>query len=201
MRGLFGLPGYFPATQVDRIRTTFAGTDIVDGVMGVETALVPVVDLTTQQGRTSTVLMGLPSPFPAAFGRLITTDGSAVEPAGLGADGVFLSQRLGQALNARRGNRLRLYINNKPVLARVQGVLRTESVPNAVDLLMPLARLQRLTSLPGQLNLVLLSNRGDALGGVSLSDAVTTRLRRLWQTADRSPRPRHSSARPPGSLS
>ena len=63
---------------------------------------------------------------------------------------------------------------------RVRDTVRFDGAGTAdAALLMPLAEAQRLFSRPGEVKVVLVSNRGDALAGAALSDEVSTRLEPL----------------------
>ena len=105
----------------------------------------------------------------------------------LGPHEVYLNESRAPALNARAGDRLTsMSVANRPITLTVRHVLRNEGLA-AGGLLRRLwprprcccrcARLQALAGQPGQINVVLISKRGDAMAGAALSDKVTDPLR------------------------
>lgn len=88
----------------------------------------PLQDLTTRQTKAAAIVTGVPAAYPAAFGSLITTGGTAVAPAKLAPEQVYLNGEAAQQLAARQGDTIRFFIGNRPVTVRVAGILRDQGL-------------------------------------------------------------------------
>jgi putative ABC transport system permease protein len=196
---------FIPEATLDRMRATLATNTNVDGVMGALVLSAALQDLNSSQTKNKAALVGIPISYPAAFGTLQPTDGSSPVTMGqlsppspapsihrqtaIDAGEVYINQRAADALNARAGDALHLYIGNLPAVVRVRAVLRDENLAaggllsNGAQadptVLVPLQRIQALVGRPDQVTVVLVSNRGDAIGGAAYSDGATAQLRAL----------------------
>jgi len=180
-----GAASYLPAGTVERLRGGLGNAD-VDGVTGAIVQGVPMRDLTTRQTKASAVLMGAPADYPAAFGALTTTGGDTVTLGALGTGEVYLNDRAAQALGAHAGDRLAVYVLNRPVALTVRAILRNEGLATggllsggqslAPQILLGLDRVQALLGRQGQVGAVLISNTGDNIGGAVRSGVVADRL-------------------------
>jgi putative ABC transport system permease protein len=180
---------FFPASTAALVQSHVGASKNVDGVVGAIVQRAPLVDLTTSQTKASTILMGVPLVYPPGFGPLTTTSGATVTLGQLGSHEVYLNQKAADALNAHPGDTLRFFVGSQPVPAVVRAVLRNEGLAAGgllsggastdPEVVLPLDRLQSLSSQPGMITAVLVSNHGDALSGATLTSVVTDQLRAL----------------------
>ncbi len=180
---------FFPASTVSLIQSRLGGSRDVNGVMGAIVQTVPLADLTSGQTKASTILLGSPAAYPSGFGPLVTTTGGRVTLGQLGPHEVYRNQKAADALNAHPGDALRFFVGGRPVPAVLRAVLRDQGlaagglVSNGAsadpEVLLPLDRLQNLTGQPGNVTVVLISNRGDTLSGAALTAGVTDQVRAL----------------------
>ncbi|SRR5579883_1016231 len=178
-------PGYIPDSLVGRLRQA-AGTS-ADGVTGAIVQSVALQDLTSRQTKSSAVLEALPRTYPAAFGPLTRADGTAVTLGQLGPNQVYFNQKAATALSAHPGDHVSVYLGGRAVDFTVRdtlqgrdlatGGLSPRSAGSGPAVLLPLDRLQQIAGLPGQVNVILVSNRGDAIQGATLTDSVLPALR------------------------
>ena len=171
------------------IAATANGNKDVDGVMSAVVQSAPLQDLTSGQTKNKGVLAGIPADYPASFGSLNALDGSVVRLGDLGPNEVFLNKRAGDALSAKAGDRLQLYVGVRSVPVTVRAILRNENMAaggllsrgqtSDPTVLMPLERAQALIGGGTQVSMVLISNRGDALSGAALTDGVVQQQRAL----------------------
>lgn len=94
---------------------------------------------------------------------------------------VYLSRLGAERLDARTGDLLEIYLGPIPLPYRVAGIVE-EAGPLATlspVVMMDLGEAQRLLSpiMPGRVNAVLVSNKGDAFEGIQHTAAVSDRLR------------------------
>ncbi len=177
----------FPAALADRIGATLAQDHDADGVIGVLVESVALQDLTTRQTGASVELLGVPAAYPAAFGALTAASGAIASMSALGRDGLYLNEGTRRALNARAGDRVRIFIAGRPMSFVVRDALRSQNLAGGglifnvnngnPAVILPLDRVQAALGQPGRINAVLIANHGDALSGASLTDRVTSVLR------------------------
>ncbi|MBV7329561.1 FtsX-like permease family protein [Chloroflexi bacterium TSY] len=94
---------------------------------------------------------------------------------------VYLSRIGAERLNARPGDILDIYIGPIPVPYRIVDIV-DEAGPVAAlapVVVMPIDEAQRLLFMENRVNAVLVSNQGDQLEGLELTDEVSNRLRAL----------------------
>ncbi|MEM7032321.1 MAG: FtsX-like permease family protein [Chloroflexota bacterium] len=94
---------------------------------------------------------------------------------------VYLNAVGAEMLNARQGDILEVYIGPIPLPYRVKGIVTEAGPMSALSpvVVMSLPEAQHLLFMEGQVNTVLISNEGDALTGLEVTDAVNERLRVL----------------------
>ncbi len=178
---------YIPTSLAERTQASLASSHIVASVTGAIAQPLALQDLTTRQTKARVALLGVPAAYPAAFGPLTTQGGAVVTLGQLGADQVYLNGAARQALNARAGDKVSLFIAGQRVPLVVRAVLRDENLAaggllsNGASanpaIMLPLDRAQALLGRQGHITAVLISNNGDALTGAALTDRVTTALR------------------------
>jgi putative ABC transport system permease protein len=94
----------------------------------------------------------------------------------LGGQEVYINAAAAEALGAAPGDSLELYVSSKPKVYMVRGIAAQGEDPR---LLLNLRQAQVLFNQRGKINLIIVSNQGDTLGGVAHSQAVTSHLRGL----------------------
>jgi len=174
------------ARVVNQVRSALATGNTVDGIAPALILKAPVRDLTTRQSKAAIDLTSLPVNYPAAFGPITTSAGSAVSLGQLGPHQVYLSTLAAQGLNARAGDRLQVFAEGRPEDVTVRAVLTNQNLAggglrsggNNTDpvILAPMQRVQRWTGRPARITQVLISNRGDALSGAALTGQVDRKL-------------------------
>ncbi|MBA2278463.1 MAG: ABC transporter permease, partial [Chloroflexia bacterium] len=159
----------------------------VDGVLPALDVVVPALNTTRNLSEAQVVLSGVDPARIAPFGGLRSASGTAIDLTAIPVGQVVVNQRAADALGAVAGDVLTIYYDNAPNSftvaavgvesmvsgARYPGYLETRPLPGIV---MPLERLQDLTSQPNQLSLIMISNRGGVTDGAERTDAVLATL-------------------------
>jgi putative ABC transport system permease protein len=168
---------YFPYRNYERIRDAVADSPLVDGVAPAIVEIVAVQDATTRQNEPRVTLFASdPEVLASGFGD-IRTGGETVSLAELGPSEVYLNGDAADELAANPGDRLRLLAGERATTARVRAVVEFDGSGTAeAAVLTPLSTAQRLLAVPGRIEHVLISNRGDAIEGAKLSDEVVSLL-------------------------
>ncbi len=113
-----------------------------------------------------TNLLGFdPGSDPGVF---VRSDGSETNGSGLAADQVYINQELAEAVQARVGVELTVFLEVGPVVVEVADVLRSEGTAlwgTDPNLFMLLPRVQQLLGREGEINQIVVSNVGGAEDG------------------------------------
>ncbi|HEY7062637.1 MAG TPA: FtsX-like permease family protein [Chloroflexota bacterium] len=169
--------GYFDAAAYDRLADT---PD--DGPVA---ALVPaiveqatLVDLTTQQLLPDTNVLGLPAEGAEALGALTSVDGEPLSLADLGPDELYVNQEAATQLGAAVGDSLQARLGDHTIALRLAAIYATGDLGGArPTVVAPLGALQAHLDHLGQVNQVLVVNRGERANSVEQSAAAARLLR------------------------
>jgi putative ABC transport system permease protein len=169
--------GYFAASAFGPVRAAVAGSSRVDGVAPAIIEPVAVRAPRTGQHEPRVGLFASDPAHMGGFGAIRTASGKVVSLGDLAAGEVYLTTAAADDLAARRGDAVQVLAGTRRLTARVRDVVDFDGTgTDGGSLLIGLPAAQRLLGHPGQLNHILVSNRGDAIGGAALSDAVAREL-------------------------
>ena len=179
--GLSGLStaglGLFDQATAGTALAAARGNGSVAGVTPAIVDQVSVVDPAKRETQSGLLLMAVPAPYPSGFGALSTAAGTAVSLAGLPAGDVVLNQPAAVLLGAAAGRALQVQTRGVTWDVRVAAVAAGDALGGAQPtVIAPLASYQLAIGAAGQVNAVLVANRGGA-DSVLLSDAATQALR------------------------
>jgi putative ABC transport system permease protein len=175
---LTGTLEMFEASEADRLAGVLQG---VDRIAGIAPAIVDQVVATSTgpEGTTAELrLFGLPREYPPVFGRLTARDGRTMPWADAPRSSVVLNDAAASLLGVGTGDGLALTYRDQILELTVLEVARNGD-PGGLQptAFVPLDDLQRLAGLDGQINQILIANRGDATTSVRLSGEVTRAVR------------------------
>jgi putative ABC transport system permease protein len=168
---------YFPERVYGTVRDAVADSPLVDGVAPAIVEAVAVQDATTRQNEPRVTLFASDAEALAAGFGEIRAGGDALSLAELGAGEVYLNADAADELGASAGDRLRVLAGERVAAVRVRAVVEFDGAGTAdAAVLAPLATAQRLLGIPGRIEHVLVSNRGDEVEGAKLSEEVVSLL-------------------------
>jgi len=173
--GASSVPGgdrsaYFPEAVADAVRERTGTTGAIDGIAGAVVEPVAVQDTDSRQTEPQVTLFGADPAAIADFGTL-RVDGEPVRLDDLADDEVFLDEDAADELRASAGDEITIYAAGAPATRRVRGVVGFQGTGSSGPaLLVSLAAAQDLLGHPGELNRVLVSNRGGPTSGAERTD-------------------------------
>ncbi|UCF26618.1 MAG: ABC transporter permease, partial [Chloroflexota bacterium] len=163
---------YFKMARYESLAEELAGYPLVDHLLPVIRESAPVVNVTRRSSlRSISVLGARPEDIwvlPA--GEVIDTTGKPFALDALGLKEVYLNAAAAEDLGAAPGDELELYIGPHPKDFVVRAISGQGEEPR---MFVNLRQAQRMFNQSARINLIVVSNLGDALGGVEHSQEVT----------------------------
>ena len=181
-----GTGAAIPTSAYTTVEQSVAGNANVDGVMPLLDVHVPASNEASRQIEPNVVLVGLDPAHLDQFGGLQSTNGETIDLAALPENGVVLSAKAADDLDAKVGDTVQLFIQNQPhdftVSAIVPdsyltGVRRDfENGTKLPGMVLALDRLQSLTGQSDQITSVAISNTGGVRDSIAPTNAVISSL-------------------------
>jgi putative ABC transport system permease protein len=181
---LTGVVTYFPEQDVQQVRDLLQHETRVAAIVPVILELAPVAS--ESRGFSAQInLLGVPPDAPAGLAELEDSASSKrVLLSDLGEDEVYLNTEAATALGIQAGEQLHAYNLPLPDGSRAEAFWRIRAVTRLGDLgggqatiFLPIDRLQSLLGRHGQVNEVLVINRGAAAERLAASWPITVTLR------------------------
>ena len=172
---------YISQERLDQILDALSANDKIDGIMPQIAASAPVQNRRTRLTEGQMNIVGLDPSRMDGFGGLALSGGGETRLDDLAASEVYLSENGVDEIDARVGDEINVFIQDHTETFTVKGVLeRGGFAGTQPTMVMTLERAQALLEPPGPVNLIAVSNNGDANSGVDLSEEVTQDLRVLF---------------------
>ena len=171
---------YFPIERFDALAADTAADDTIDGLAPLIAESLPAVNPSTRQSAGAMQIAAIDPARLGVFGPVLDANGDEARLEDLGEGETYINEEAADELDASAGDTIVFYTQGGETSLRVARVIRDGGLagrePTA---LLTLDAAQRMFGKPGQINSVLVSNRGDGEEGAELSDEVTERLRGL----------------------
>lgn len=177
----FGGAAYVPMERFTALQRELAGDRNIDGLAAGLAETAPTVNDRTGLSEGRMQIAGVDPATLQGFGGFQLVDGGDVRVDDLARGEVFINSTAADELEARAGDTFTVYLYGERAAMTVKGVV--ESGGNAGSqptLLLPLSRAQQLFGREGEINSIVVSNRGDEFSGAELSEEVTRTLRVLF---------------------
>ena len=172
---------YLPMERFDEMVSELSSNDNIDGIMPQIAERVAVQNARTKLSEGQMNLVGLDPTVLHRFGGLALAEGGLVQPGDLAADQVYVSEEGAEELEATIGDEVNVFLEDGIETLEIKGVLRRGGFAGIEPtLVVSLERAQELLDRPGQLNSIVISNRGDERSGGELSEEVTEDLRAIF---------------------
>ena len=177
----FGSAAYVPYARFEELRAELADFDEIDGLLPAIGESVPAVNVRNSQTEGFMRVSGVDPGHVDGFDMSTLISGEAFDLADLADDEAYINDKAAEELEAVVGDELRLFINGQSPTFEVKGIVERGGVSGRdPTLIIPLERAQGIFGRDGEINSIVVSNRGDVLEGVELSKSVTRRLRLLY---------------------
>ncbi len=169
---------YFKITRYELLAAQLAGYPLVDHILPAIGESAPVVNVTRRSSLRSISIIGVRPEdiWVLPLEEVTDSTGRPLSLEALGANEVYLNAAAAEALGAAPGDMLEFYVSSHPKGFTVRSIAGKGGDPR---MLVNLRQAQRMFHQYDKINMIVVSNQGDALGGVAHSQAVTAHLRGL----------------------
>jgi putative ABC transport system permease protein len=177
----FGTGAYIPYDRFRQLQGQLAGYTSIDGLAPGIGEWAPTVNPRTGLSGGRMRIAGVDPATLSGFGNLRLVTGGEVRVADLGPSEAYLNEDAAEELEAVAGDQLGVFVAGRSVPFQVKGVVGRGGLAGVdATMLIRLERAQSIFGRDGQVNSIVVSNRGDAFDGAGLSDEVTRQLRVLF---------------------
>ena len=170
------IPEEFPETIFQEVGPLLEADPDIDGVMPVLGKAVAIINFRTNQFEVNSLLVGVDPTRTAGFGTLLDTDRNPINVASLEPNEVVIDQEGAEEIEAQVGDTLGVALGpgdlHQVTVAAIADGWYVKRELTEVVLLITLARAQELLDRDGLLSFILISNRGDELGGVARTSQI-----------------------------
>ena len=174
----FGFNPYFPMARFHELQAELAGFEDVDGLAPGVGQNLPAVNPRTTLSHGDLRVVGVDRNTVDSVGALALTSGEGAQLDALAAGEAYLNAPAAEELEAETGDQVQLFRSEEPITLTVAGILERGGLAGRdPTLVLPLEAAQELFDRPGQINSIVVSNRGGIVSGVDRSEEVTERLR------------------------
>jgi len=170
--------GYFPQSTADDVRVALARSNLADGVAGAIRKDVAVQAPLQRQTEPSVSLFAPDPNHMRGFASIRDVAGGEVTLAQLAPGQIYLNEKAADKLHVRAGDPLLVFTGATPTRMHIKAIVHFDGAGTADSaLLLPLGEAQRLFGTPGQIEGVIISNRGHGDAAVALTDKVVATLK------------------------
>ena len=168
---------YFDEVLLAPVEEAASSTALIDGVAPAIIETVAVVDVTTRQNEPRMTLFAMDPMRTRGFGEPREVGGGDLPFAALGPEDVYLNEAAADELEASPGDELLVFVNERPSRLGVAAIVSYQGAgTDGSAMLMSLSAAQALLGRDGQVEHILVSNRGDALSGAANTVAVLAEI-------------------------
>ena len=183
--GLTGSSPYFPTGALDDLRAQLSDDDRIDGLMPIIAERAPVSNPETGESVGRINVTGIDASDLGVFGPVLDTDGRPLDVSTLSGGAVFINEKAAESLEASVGDTLTMFLQDGAYDLNVVAIASDGGLAGDDEtVLLSLPQAQAFFDHPGEVNSILVSNRGDDRSGADLSEDVTEHLRSLLTNED-----------------
>ena len=176
----FGV-AYLTEERFEDLLTDLSANDKIDGIMPQIAESVSVQSIRTGLSEGRMRLVGIDPAMLSGFQGPSLKDGGEARLEGLTPGEAYVSEHSIDEIEAEVGDDLDVFLEGRSERLKIAGIVSAGGFAGIEPtLLMPLKNAQELLGRPGQINTIVISNRGDSQTGVDLSEDVTMDLRVLF---------------------
>ena len=176
---------YITEERFEELLVDLSANDKIDGIMPQIAENVSVQNIRTGLSEGRMRLVGIDPAMLGGFQGPRLEDGVEVRLEDLAPNEVYVSEPSVDEIEAEAGDEIEVFLEGRSERLRVAGIVSTgEFAGIEPTILVTLQKAQEMLGRPGQINTIVISNKGDSRTGVDLSEDVTKDLRVLFNDRD-----------------
>ncbi len=184
-RDVSGGLAYFDQAYFDTVKGHLSSDPEVDGVAPLIIESAPVLAPGTSLSEPQVDILGYAEESMGGFDRLVDGGGNILSLSNLASNQVYISSETARKLDVGTGDTVQLFLGPTSSPFEVAGIYEKGAHPaDELSLVMPLSQLQTLTGKTGEINSIIVTNRGDAIEGAAHSGAVVSSLEPVLEGTD-----------------
>ncbi len=165
----------------EELQQEFADDPQIDGITGLITRQLPVLNLDARLSEPSAVVVGVDAETVDTFKGLRRIDGELLSASELSGNDTFITERLADEIDAGPGDTVTVFFENTPAEFNVLEVIRDSSVTNQGEttiggMAISLDTARELFDEPTSLDLIGISSIGGVRDTLDISDEVEDKL-------------------------
>ena len=177
----FGTGGYITYDRFQELQGQLSGNASIDGLAPGIGEWAPTVNPRTGLSAGRMRVAGVDPAALSGFGSLRLVSGGEVRLEHLGPNETYLNEDATEELEAVSGDQVEVFVAGQGLPFQVKGVVGRGGLAGVdATMLISLERAQSIFDRDGQVNSIVVSNRGNAFDGAGLSEEVTRQLRVLF---------------------
>ncbi len=171
---------FFNQDVATQLRSNIDKNAPIDGMMPMLFDTVPAINNRNNLHEPAFTLTGVDTTDLAAFGGLKDSSGNDIDLNKLPANNVVMSKTAADKLDAKPGDQITVYVNNKPFKLTINAISDDSIITGMTDIgasggfAMPLSEAQQITNHAGQISLVAISNTGGVKDSTKYSDQAVS---------------------------
>ena len=183
--GLTGSSPYFSVGTLDDLRAQLSDDDRIDGLMPIIAERAPISNPATGESVGRMNVTGIDTSDLGVFGPVLDANGRPLDISTLSGGAVFINEEAAESLEASVGDTLTMFLQSGAYDLSVVAIASDGGLGGDDEtVLVSLSQAQAFFEHPGEVNSILVSNRGDERSGADLSEDVTEQLRSLLTNED-----------------
>ena len=176
---LFGVE-YFNYSEFKNVENLVSNNSNIDGTLPFIEVNLPSENDKAGLAESNVEVRGLDGNYSDNFGTINNIDGKVLSVNSLESDQVFINERTKSALKLNKGDIVGIYVNLEKVEFKVLDIVKNGGLAGAStnpSILFELEDLQQLLNKENMITNIAISNKGDEVDSLELSDDVTKFLR------------------------
>ena len=176
---LFGVE-YFNYSEFKNVEKLVSDNSNIDGTLPFIEVNLPSENDKAGLAESNVEVRGLDGNYSDNFGTINNIDGKILSINSLESDQVFINERTKSALKLNKGDIVGIYVNLEKVEFKVLDIVKNGGLAGAStnpSILFELEDLQQLLNKENMITNIAISNKGDEIDSLELSDDVTKFLR------------------------
>ena len=180
---------YIDQARFNDIRDELSSNEQIDGITPQVSEKIPVQNVRTKLSEGQMNLVGLDPTQLEGFGDLLLVDGGTALLDDLDNGEAYISKQGIEEIEGRIGDEIIVFLEGETQVLKIKNILNRGGFAG-IDptMVVPLDMAQQLVGRPGQINTIVISNKGDERSGSKLTKEVTQDLRALFNDREISTR-------------